>query len=560
MKFNPNSLPSSTNVRFVILGATVTFMAMWYGNRLPETLRFINNYPAPLSLTSALSLTGLVWSVALLLYLIHPLFAGRGFRQGRDVQGAAAFVELVETTCHQLGLRRPVVVVNDDISDLEAKAYGLPFFRRIAFGKRNILLCAKSPDVFRAKLTHEIGHIINNDVDIAYISQALVRTSYFFLVAVAAYWFSNFFRDPPISGFFLSVLTSGGLSIIASAMFWFGLIFLENREFVRQREFMADAEAAFRISPEYIALALGTDSSVGTGRNLSSVFSLHPSVRSRLHSLSNYSIAGFPDWKLMVITGYLLSVYESVAATVAGKYAADDRVTSWTYQNSQSIDELFSIFKADLAYFYITALTALTMQVIFIFIVSTTMRAGIQARLCDMKFKVYACYTVLSTLSFCVGYYIGDKIDPFYISNLFASRFNHIDVDFANVGVEGLFNHGAVIFISMLCYYGLGRYVTYGRRSKKVSQTTWFLVATIHTYAVAQLTILSYIVLQILVAGPSRTLENNEWGGVVGAFAGLAIGWLLAIASLFLIRNGFTLRGKREGVTSLSPWFSGSVQ
>ncbi|MGY3474709.1 M48 family metalloprotease [Bradyrhizobium ottawaense] len=234
---------------------------------------------------------------ATLLYLLHPVKRRNSFGPARELDANDPVTLKIQELCQGLGVATPVLLMDRDIRNHDALAFGLPWKKYLLLGRGLLLLRIKQPDAFDARITHEIGHIRNGDLAITFFAQALVVASSVLLIAtVAQYFFMNVAMNyqswltwkaagQPFGAFIAAQIPplKANLLLLAIATLkscvWAILLFAEHRSFLRVRELYADSTSAATIGAPSMLEALGREKRV---HSLSSrLFAAHPSIVSR---------------------------------------------------------------------------------------------------------------------------------------------------------------------------------------------------------------------------------------------------------------------------------------
>ncbi|WP_172745789.1 M48 family metalloprotease [Neorhizobium sp. T7_12] len=551
--FNPNALPSATNVRFVLLAATVTLMALWYGNEVLEGLQFLNIFNQPLNVVASALMVICVWLLAVGVYLAHPLFCKSRFTS-KLVVAPGELQEEIASAAANIGLRNVTVLVDDNIRNFDAIAYGYPFRRRVLLGKGNVIQFRKRPDIFRAKLHHEMSHIRNHDVDTGFLAIGFLFAAAALVMAVAVYWTANFIRFAflyyqdevyTVREPWYFVLANGVPLLVVGAM-WIAALWLEHRSFIRAREFMADAEAAHCCDVAAVQAALGQgEAAIGKVHFLERLRGLiraHPTRIQRAAAVVEYREAGFPTPSLFFTAGYLFSIIDSLAEVLRAKYAADDSVDAWSCDGAGCITKLVGIIAEDNAYLFVTGVGLILIDAVIILSIATLLRGALQARLTQRTLSNYcfACLKIVIALG--IGYVVGDVIDPFYFKSLLESGFSGWVPSYPEGALNIALDFTISLFLVSTLMYWLAGYLLSGTRKKRVSETQWILFCGLAIMTVAQLFtgFWATLVLWDVIKDPA---DNDErLAIVVGAFGGFALWAVLAIAVAYSIRGGIFRR------------------
>jgi Zn-dependent protease with chaperone function len=537
---NPNDYPSSTNVRFWAIAASVSMMVLWYGYTLPGSLRFINYYiDRPLSIATSLLLLAALWAAVAIYYFVHPFAA-----KYRGMPSATYRQLIVDTqvSAAEIGLAGVGVTIGDNLFSSDMVAYGVPFRRRIMMQRGALVYRARSPDKFKARLHHELGHIRNGDVDTGMISLALLYVSYVFIAGVIGFWTSQFLMqfdrlaNDAVAFYTFAIY---GVPLYISAIAWLGLLWMENRAFIRQREFMADAEAAFRMGPEAVISALGSsDASPHSPPRLwhrfKQLIHVHPTAEARIKSLRLWQRAGLPKLDTIVVVGAMWGLFISATNGVINQYPQQDRLMAWNPLPNPDGSEFVSIVFSDKAYLFILILTALLALLLASSTTSLAIRAGMQHRITGTSAVGFAARLSLMCVVLGFGIAIGVNFDPISLQDSFSSR------DFTPSGFSYKFLFVVIIFaVTAIFSYSVANFITKGRRKKPIKGIEWFLFS-LFFYAVLMQIAVSFIT--VIFAG-----DQLNWLGWLSFIGMLLLYGLGLVGTIYAIRNGF--REKKEAVT-----------
>lgn len=551
--FDPNSLPSATNVRFVLLAATVTLMGLWYGNEVFRSLRFLNAFNQPLNLAASSRLVVAVWILAIGVYFAHPWYCKLRFTRNfsappTDIQ------DEINAAATRVGLRNITVKVDNNIRNFDAIAYGYPFCRRILIGKGNVLQFRKTPDVFRAKIHHELSHIRNSDVDTGFLALGLLFSAATLIVAVSVYWTSNFiyFSRLYYAGKVATVdepayyLLIHGIPLMLTGAVWMAVLWLEHRAFIRAREFMADAESAHYSGIYAITSALNS-----TGKELrkfdlkaflQGLAKAHPSAQQRAAAAQTYQKAGAPDVYLFATIGLLFSVLENLNDSIAERYLADRMVSSWECDGSGCLNELVRIFTEDRAYLFVNAVGLFFIDAVIVLSTATLLRGALQGRLNQLTFVNYALFCIKLLLGFSAGHALGQFIDPFYIGSLFASGFAvWTPGDPADLITDAA-TYSVILLLIALPMYWLAAFLSSGTRKKRVPESLWILFSGLVALAALQIVTGSWLAMELADTFSDPVNQGDRVNLLIGVVGGSLLWTGLAIVSGVIIRGGGSFR------------------
>lgn len=540
---NPNDYPSSTNVRFVAIAASACMMAIWYGYQLPHSLAFINFYlDRPISLLLALLLVVAFWGAVAIAYFVYQAAAA-----GRPAQNASEHQLIADATAIavEMGLPRVGFSLGEELRSSDMAAYGPPWKRRVFIQRGALLYRTRSPEKFRARLCHELGHVRNGDVDTAVLSLAVLYTSYIFVTVFAGFWTCQFvthFHRLASDAVALFTFVTYGVPVYIAAVAWVALFWIENRAFVRQREFMADAEAAYRVGPVVVedALAKGTsDGALKLKDRIKWFCRVHPSIPDRRRSIRYWQLAGLPKASTTFVVGAIWGLFLSVVNSVANQYGEHDKFLDWNLRNDVDGAGLLEIF-SNAAYFFDFILSAMLALLLLSATTGLAIRTGVQHRVTGTALFKFTWKVVVLSFAFGAGLCLGVIVDPISLQT------NAVTGSFNLSGFDLKFLFVAVLFAFTACTsYAGGRFLMGGRRVSPVTGIEWFLLALFFYAVVAQ------VLGTLLAALFWGDLLVQNWINVA-SFTGMllfyAIGFTIVV---FRIRNGF--RGRRFKTGSVSP-------
>jgi hypothetical protein len=296
-----------------------------------------------------------VFVVAVILYLVHPWWAGRWWFDWRRRQEERItpedYPELhaeLDRLCREMELARlPQWLLATNVHDTDAMTLGLPGRRRIKLNADLAKLFHTDPVEFRTKVRHELGHLRNRDVDLTYLS----LTIWWSFVVVAAVPFSVLslcrlvLSDAVVrlpDGLILFINPNGPLRpdsvvkevptrdvipYLIDAPMAIGvtsaltvLVFLTRNAILRVRESYADTVACR--SPESkaeLAAVIGRLSAKGRHHWITT-FRTHPAAARRLAVIYQPGLLLRPEmWEMVgvgVAAGVLSSTADSLVASV----------------------------------------------------------------------------------------------------------------------------------------------------------------------------------------------------------------------------------------------------
>lgn len=175
-------------------------------------------------------LAGATW----LIYAAHPWWQVRRLRLERlDPHEAPELAAELDALCRTAGLRHaPEVWWNVLDGRPLALAFGTGRRRRVALTGAVALLLRTDPAAFRVVLLHELAHIRNGDVGLAYLTLSLWWA--FLTTALLPYAVINLAQRPGVPDLILLAATAGALVLC---------VLLTRNAVLRARELYADARS-----------------------------------------------------------------------------------------------------------------------------------------------------------------------------------------------------------------------------------------------------------------------------------------------------------------------------
>ncbi|MFF3544261.1 M48 family metalloprotease [Streptomyces platensis] len=267
--------------------------------------------------------TVLVFALALICYVWLPRWKVRGGRL-LAVTDAELLEELRELT-RRAGLSRPPSFVMDPVAATpSAVVFGRWRRHTVSLHGGLIARRAADPDGFRTVVLHELAHIRNRDVDIAYATEALWRA--FALLVLLPYLVLSVYPPMASPSEVLEQLPSRWplvLSGLVKLVILTALVMLARADVLRTRELYADLDAVrWGGSPQ--ALAVGAAAPVTTGSGLrrgwhrfASLWRTHPAWPERRQSLLDPAALFGIRPTTMVLTA--AAVVESGMVTMIGR-------------------------------------------------------------------------------------------------------------------------------------------------------------------------------------------------------------------------------------------------
>ncbi|WP_148588935.1 M48 family metallopeptidase [Streptomyces sp. WAC01526] len=304
-------LGAGTTLRFVLLVVLVTASCLqltWFMARgLRATTRdprgclgdrseaayqaCLNSVTYPSSWAWSIGGTLLVFVLALIGYVWLPRWKVRGGRLVA-IRDAELIEELGQLT-RQAGLdRSPAFVMDPVAATPSAVVFGRWRSHTVSLHGGLIARRAADPDGFRTVVLHELAHIRNRDVDIAYATEALWRS--FALVVLLPWVVMNIYPPMASPSELLEQLPSRwliGLRSLVYPLVLAALVMLARADVLRTRELYADLDAVrWGGSPQALAVGGAAPVTAGfglrnVGRRFISLWRTHPAWTERQQSL-----------------------------------------------------------------------------------------------------------------------------------------------------------------------------------------------------------------------------------------------------------------------------------
>lgn len=368
-QLNPFSFPPETNVRFWLLILAVIMLAVSISQPLHIMTRLVINLSQGLPFSEAIeppvfnvpdeedsfrsqALSGvservpslaftagiifIIFILAIAIYRTHPSRIRRRKRlTPLDSDRHPKLNNRVEEIASQVDISPPTVMVGEGLRSQNGQAYGLGKNFILGLGGGVRLLLVKAPARFRALILHEFAHIANQDIRLAYFSEALWRA---ILLIVVIPFFIILFGWFIVSA--IGAILSGNLSGLVLAIFQSILGFIVNfivfalpllviviilAGLLRVREFYADWRAA-QWSAEGPLLDILDASAKMEISNRKFRLRFHPPARARLKVLRDPTELFRLRLDLPFVTGILLAMvitglnthYFAVSGTILG--------------------------------------------------------------------------------------------------------------------------------------------------------------------------------------------------------------------------------------------------
>jgi hypothetical protein len=449
-QFDPNQLPSGTNVYFLVIVVTSFMVAFWSGQFLPGPEYFTTPFDAPIQVGISFTWNG-VYGAALCLifscffFLNHVRSQSRAFGPAGALDPQHEVFEKIGSLSHRMRVPVNHVLVDRDIKNADAIAFGFYKHRSILIGKGMLWLSCARPVEFIARTAHELAHLKNGDVKYAFLSRALLQAN-LFLMAIVAAWacfqpartvmMQYFLFTKPAFGlagaspelFFklhgarwLHYWLNRSLGILTITLpvfaFWALLLFLEYRSLLRTRELLADAQAARWAGSRALLAALNADKappSPSLADKLFQIFSAHPLVSERIQAVRRPEYALNPTLLRFLFLGYLYSLVTFILSSIGVMISTLNQGYSDLTGNS----DVFVLLRAVIAFDNpVTSLLYLANLVtycsMFFIVLATLLRSCLARRIARQSTAQWCVVTLLQVVCFGIGDVLGSVFRPY---------------------------------------------------------------------------------------------------------------------------------------------------
>jgi Zn-dependent protease with chaperone function len=348
-RLNPFAFPVETDVRFVLFMVAILALALSLGELTSLVLN--PNQPVPYSTNSAFSavpgqadvfeqnlasnqqlvndavnalmfpigLTFVIFTLAIILYLLHPKLLSRQKKLiplqkekdhffYRQTQSLAHMVRVVPA---------PTVMIGKGLNSQNGQAFGLPqhFFMRLDGGLR--LLLRKKPEAFRAIVLHELAHIANRDIGRTYFAQALWSATILLVllplsISMGVVFTLSFIGKALDNTLDLSRLITVTLPTILFIFVQLGVIVAIiaaiRAGLLRTRELYADGRAALWGAATSLLALLERNKNPSNIAQLFAWWRLHPTTQERQSALHNPAYLFQISMDLPFAVGFLFAI------------------------------------------------------------------------------------------------------------------------------------------------------------------------------------------------------------------------------------------------------------
>jgi hypothetical protein len=492
---NPNRLPSGLMTGSVFIWVTIVIGSLSILKNLEDAIATIRPYSqSALPWSVAAACLGAILIVAVVSYLIHPLTAQADWEKLTGTAGDDPLNKEIERMAAARSVRRPRILIDGDILNLEAMAFGFPFMRRLALGRGYRLLLLKDPTQFEARLSHELAHIRNKDMDVAFLERGGVLGFFGLTVGCLAYFLVCLLQtktmqtvpdaDP-------SDVFAGTAYMAITCLLWPLVVWIAHKRFVRVREFLADAEAAAWTSVRAVTGAL---SGGALNRKWWSALLLsHPSPSARMLSVSRPAMAGYPSPLTLLGIGYLYGAFTNLGATMLEAAGSSSGNIAIEYSTADVLRQtILNVFnQPDLAFVWIVFLPLSAFAIPALLMLC--LRQVSQGVALGRSLGLILVRAGLSATGFGIGVAIGLWLSPSRVALLATgARTSRLPVDHLplnwsmigpNLAIAAVFSGAALLLL--LVATPLAFAVVRGRRKSRIRSVEWILLLVLTIYVVS---------------------------------------------------------------------------
>jgi Peptidase family M48 len=521
-KVNSNHLPSGTNVYFLVIIITSLMVAFWSGQFLPTIGYFTTPFNSPMQpgiYSTEYGLFGvlLCFVLAFLLFIYHTRSQQRVFGSFVTVTPQAVLWETINSLADPMDVRIGKILLDNDIRNTDAVAFGFMKSRTILLGKGLLLMSVARPADFSARIAHELGHFKNGDVKYAFISRALVQANLILMSAVVVWILFepllviimnyNLFTSPlgnlpgaspelffKLHGlrwlaFWFNRVTGSIIMTVPVFVFWTLLLFGEYRALLRTRELLADAQAARWAGDGALLDTLNR----GIGKSSPSLlwrfyqlFSAHPTVQERIKSIYTPEEVLKPSLLRFVFLGYLYSLATFLVANAEIMISIMSPDYDKLYRLADPMAVMIELVNSSsraisLLYIGMFVLSIIT----FFIIISTILRSCISARVLKYSTPRWIFVTLLQVGCVAVGITLGNFVHPYsqadqagIASNAMLEKvFNTIFVIQVNTSfLPNVLNRSMILVATALVFWVATFFISRGNRVRPVRSVEWGLL------------------------------------------------------------------------------------
>jgi Zn-dependent protease with chaperone function len=552
-RVDPSRLPSVTRARFALLLMIVLIITFSYS----QTLAIVwdaPDWPYAISLLNGAVGSLIALAIAAAFYLVHPLVRVRSFGSCQVVKSDHSMAQRIETICHRVDIAVPHLLIDTDIRNYDALAFGWPWWKTILMGRGLMLLEATRPREFDARLAHELGHIKNKDIAITFLAQGLIAVSTLLFVSGFIVWmyssaavFIEEWQQSQSSGatafkFLMDSSNWIGLSLLIGVAklfktaFWAGILLTEHRSFLRVRELYADNVAAAAVGSEAIKNALGQKplepQALIWRRAYRTLFAAHPQLPWRKAVVENPLWLYEPVPARSALIGYSIGLLVFTILIIRdlpalGGAKTMDAVIKAMFTTVEGV--MTNIFMTILVFAPILALGSLIL------------RTSIWVLLNNHDFKASVKSVIKTTLSLSIGILLGISLNPITIERFVMYRENILP-DFLTL----VLSVGTAIYmlIVVVVYSLIMRRLFTSQQDTSPSRVMWIMLSLTLYVSSAYLLSATLAIFDPDVAARGDTVSLGS------ALLGItAIWWLVGY---LLARR--TISPKPQPATSIAPW------
>jgi Zn-dependent protease with chaperone function len=581
-RINPNRFPSGTNAHFVLICISSFMVSFWAGRYLPSPADLLPRIDWH-ALAYHNSITGsgftgvvLCGGLASLLYLFHARGQRRAFGKTDELAVQDSLASIIRSLAAKMGVRIERLLVDRDITNADALAFGLRKGRTILSGKRLRLMSVVAPEECQARMAHEIAHFRNGDVAYAFLSRALVRANLILIFLVIVWlvllqplamvmdnyltWsycpasdpLCTLLKDRHRFTDFLAIqghrqwaaygpmVLPGFIAATPTALFWVLLLFLEHRSLLRVREVLADAQAAKLIGADAMQQTLSRGLRTSSIRDyIWAPFSAHPHLAERVQLIARPSDVALPTGYRFLFLGMVYSVASQLLSSYSNSLVDIDA----------RFGTMFMLAKPHDLNSWIAAVWDAVLFVILPFpILAALLRLNISSVASKAAPSIVLLRILKSVALVGFGVIIGDVAFPFIQFGLSLFMGGHpfatsIVARATSIGRILVVCRFALTLVAVALLYWIGlRLILRGSRPTVVPAIAWG-VAMVSTY---------YAVWMVFGAGYAAVID---WfgAGPYYAFIALLIVAVYALVAVPIVRR---MSGKYlpDGTEHLAPW------
>lgn len=583
MRVDPNQLPSGTGVYFLVIAVSSFMVAFWAGQFLPGLDYFTTPFVSPMQpglYSVANGFYGLVvlFGASLVFSAIFPRRQRRAFGPVDEIGPNHSARMKIQSLAETMGVRVEHFLADRDITNADAISFGLFGGRTLLLGKRLLLMSAKAPSAFMARIAHELGHFKNGDVKYVVMSRALLNAN-IFLMAVVLLWMcivparvvlmQYYLFTAPAFGLpgaspelffklhgwrwamFWFDRSLGGLMLTAPVFFfWAALLFLEYRSLLRTRELLADAQSATTAGEPNLLSTLTGGRKVDPPSfraRLYELLSPHPLVSERISVAIRPEDALRPGLLRFLFLGYLWSLTTWLDSNIDIAIAILNASYGNARDNQDVVTTVVAVMRFEntpVSLLYLSMFAVVCTS--YFLIVITYLRSCISERLKGTNTLRWCAIAVAQTLCMGAGAIIGTAVHPYSQASQ-ASLSSDVMLGkalsglmFHPVGMSNVVQQLApcAIFFATACLFWIATgWILNGKRKRKVRAFEWILFALSTFMSVYQ----SYAVIWMGWQFPNIRSPAYYASGFVSS----AVLLTLALVMIVIIRGGFAANQER---------------